>query len=139
MAVAGVQLPKADLGLLSDLEGWRATIPALIAATPAVDFASTLVTFEGDRYPTALFGTSESDTWQIVGRYGPPDAVELQAALDLFRHAAQQPDPRLLLRTHYGLADGLDEAVPVVVQGYRPNPGRGRYVDLTFTAVRVEF
>jgi hypothetical protein len=133
-----VALVKADLALFSDLTQ-RVQIPRLTASSTVRKYAGTTAQFAGDTFPTPFRGTTRAKTWQFTARYMAADQSLMLALINLVEVAANAPDSRLLLRTNYGQASGLDEATAVVVLEVDPAPQMGLYADLGFTCEACQF
>ena len=137
--MAQVQLGQADIALLSNPGATRVLIPHLVSAPRRRSRVGTTVLFAGDDYPTPFRGTGRAMTLDLTARFGPTEhetMLDLVELLDVV--AAEAPDSRLLLRTHYALAAGLDLAVAVVVFDVVDTPlGAGAF-DVSFTATVVE-
>lgn len=135
-----VDLGRADLALFSDPVATRVVIPALTAIPARRSRAGTLVQFEGDKFPTGFRGTARSWTFDLTCRFTADQHAELLALLTLIDETApDSPDSRLLLRTHLGLAPGLNSTVAVQVFDVAPTPaadGPGVF-DVQFTATVV--
>lgn len=132
-------LAKADLALFSDLAGSRVQIPHLTASAPTRAYAGTAVKFAGDAYPTPFRGEGRAKSWQLTARYLASEQASATELLDLIELAADSPDSRLFLRTHYGQVAGMNDALAVVVFGVDPQPQMGQYVDIGFTASAVAY
>lgn len=137
--MTAVLLGKADLALFTDPVNHRVIIPHLTAATPDRTYAGTTVLFEGDLYGTPFRGPGRAKSWPLTARYKANEQDQLVALIALLDLAADSADSRLLLRTHYGQVDGLDEATAVVVFGVQPQPQMGLFFDVQFTAQAVAF
>lgn len=137
--MTSVVLGNAELALISDLANQRVTIPHLTAITPGPTYAGTTVLFAGDVYDTPFRGLSKSKQWPLTARYRKDEHAQMVALLDLIDLAASSPDSRLLLRTHYGLVAGIDEALAVVIFAVQPVPQMGQYFDVSFTAKAVNW
>jgi hypothetical protein len=136
--VTAVVLAKADLALFADLTQ-RVQIPRLTASAPARKYAGATVQFAGDQYPTPFRGTTRAKSWAFTARYMAADQALMLSLISLIETAADAPDSRLLLRTHYGQAVGLDEATAVIVLEVDPAPQMGLYADLSFTCEACQF
>lgn len=137
--MAGVVLRNPDLALLSDPVARRVVVPHVTAAPWEQQWTGALVTFEGDSLPTAFRGTSGTRSWQLTCTYAAAEQGQVTDLLALLRDAADDPDGRLLLRTHIGAAGGLDDTTAVVVQGVTVTPLAGRVTTVTFTAHAVQW
>lgn len=137
--MTAVVLAKADLALISDLANQRVTIPHLTAAVPQRGYAGTVVRFAGDTFGTPFRGEGRTKSWALTARFARTEQATLLALIKLLDLAAGSADSRLLLRTHYGQAAGLDEATAVVVFDVQPQPQIGLFVDVTFTATAVDW
>lgn len=140
--MAAVQLGNAHIGLFGDT-AVQVVIPHLMAMPSTAGRNKAFILFDGDDYPTAFRGQGRSGTFSLSCRYGPDEAADLLALVDLIDVTApSMPDARLLLRTHIGLAAGLDVAVAVEVEGdltRTPVPeGAPGTVDVSFTVRIVE-
>lgn len=138
--MASVQLGRADLGLLSDLAGTRLVIPSLMSMAPSRSRDRTLVRFFGDEFPTGFHGEGRAHVYPLTCRYPRRDhagVLALRYLLDEIAPAA--PDSRLLLRTHAGLAPGLDVAVAVQVEGAVVETWSASHVDVAFTVQVVQW
>lgn len=112
--MASVALGRADLALFSEPGTTRVVIPTLYAMAQRRGRARAFVQFEGDDYPTAFHGTSRTRAFDLTCRFASDEHAEMLALLDLVDETAPgSPDPRLLLRTHIGLAAGLNPSVAV--------------------------
>jgi hypothetical protein len=136
--MSAVSLGKADLALFSDLTQ-RVTVPHLLASPQSRGYAGTTVQFAGDTLPTPFRGTTRRKSWAMTARYLRTEQAGLLALIQLVETAADAPDSRLLLRTHYGQAAGLDESVAVVIFNLEPAAQMGLYADLSFTAEAVQY
>lgn len=136
--MTAVVLPHADLALFTDLTQ-RVQFPHLTAAANQRGYAGSTVQFSGDTYPTAFSGVTRTKSWQMQARYKVNEQDQLLALLTLLDAAHDAPDRRLLLRTHYGQAVGLDDATAVVVFAVEQTPQMGLYVDVSFTCEAVQF
>lgn len=116
--MARLDLGRADVALLVDPDGTRVVIPYLAALSAPFGQEKAFVRFAGDRYPTAFHGEGRSASFALTCNFPRKDHAALDAFLTLLRDVAPAaPDSRLLLRTHVGLAPGLNEAVAVEVDG----------------------
>lgn len=135
-----VVLGRADLALLSDLAGSRVVIPRLTAMPVTRGRERMFVRFVGDEYPTAFRGEGRQSSYALTCRYARKRHAEL-LALRTFLHTTVPAamDPRMLLRTHYALVAGLDEAVAVEVDGPVTETISAAMVDVTFTVQVVQY
>ncbi len=109
---------RADLALLRDPNGTRVVIPSLFAMATPWRQEKVFVRFDGDTFPTAFHGEGQETTFPLGCLYPRARHADLAALLHLLQVLAPaSPDPRLLLRTHAGLAPGLNPAVAVEVDG----------------------
>lgn len=136
--MASVLLPKADLALFSDLTK-RTVIPFLMSSAPERSYAGVGVRFAGDAFATPFRGEGRTKSWNLTCRYIKTDQARLLELLDLIELAANSPDSRLFLRTHYGQVPGLNEAIAVQILNIQPVPQVGLYYDVSFTAQAVNF
>ncbi len=130
---------RAILSLFAD-PSIQVSIPHLMAMPSTASRAKSFVRFAGDAYPTAFHGEGREGTFSLSCRYGPDEAADLLALIVLLDETApNHPDTRLLLRTHIGLAPGLDVSVAVDVEGAvnrTPLPEGVGVVDVSFV-VRI--
>lgn len=136
--MASVVLGAADLALFSNLSN-RVKIPVLMSSQPSVKYEATTVRFVGDTSPTPFRGEGTDRTWNLTARYGVDSQADMVKLLDLIELANNSADQRLFLRTHIAQVAGLDTATAVVVHNVDPLPQFGRYYDVSFTAVAVQF
>lgn len=136
--MASVVLGRAVLALFAD-PATAVVIPSLMAAPYALGRDRTSVRFAGDEYPTGFRGEGRQFTFTLTCRYSRKQHAELLALQQLIDvQAAALPDPRLLLRTHFGLAAGLDVAVAVELTGpLQVTPGAA-VTDVTFPVEVVQ-
>lgn len=137
--VASVQLGKAELSLLSDPVGTRVVIGSLMSMPISRGRDRTAVRFLGDQFPTGFHGEGRDHTYALSCRYARAkhdDLLALVNLLDVLAPAAV--DKRLLLRTHWSLAAGLDVAVAVEMAGPLSLTPDAAAVDVTFTVQVVQ-
>lgn len=136
--MASVVLGQADIALFADPGPTRVVIPYLTSMPRTRGRDKVFVRYLGDDYPTATRGKGRSGTFALSCRFGVHEHTDLLALLTLLDETAPSaPDSRLLLRTHIGLAAGLDAAVGVEVEGdITETPLGAGAVDVTFT-VRI--
>lgn len=116
--MARLDLGRADIALLANPSGTRVVIPSLAALSAPFSQEKAFVRFAGDRYPTAFYGEGRSASFALTCNFPRKLHTELDAFLTLLRDTAPAAaDSRLLLRTHVGLAPGLNDAVAVEVDG----------------------
>lgn len=133
--MASVELGRADLALFSDPGSSRVVIPTLLAMSQRRSRARAFVTFEGDEYPTTFHGTSRSRTFDLTCRYSSTQHDQMLALINLVDEVSPAAgDTRLLLRTHIGLASGLNPSVAVeVTSDITEAPIGAGNIDLTFS------
>lgn len=136
--MASVVLGRAVLALFAD-PATAVVIPSLMAAPYTLGRDRTSVRFAGDEYPTGFRGEGRSRTYTLTCRYPRARYDELLALLHLVDVLAPaSPDPRMFLRTHFGLAVGLDVAVAVEPTGpLQVTPGAA-VTDVTFPVEVVQ-
>lgn len=116
--MASVSLGRADLALLADPGSTKIVIPYLIAMSVPWSQDKTFVRFVGDTHSVAFRGEGQDLTFVLSCMFARKNHDELASFLRLLQVVAPAaPDSRLLLRTHVGLAAGLNDAVAVEVDG----------------------
>lgn len=137
--MASVQLSRAELSLLSDPAGTRVVIPSLVSMPISRGRDRVAVRFLGDAHPTGFHGEGRDHTYALSCRYARAQHAELLALIELLDEIAPAAtDPRLLLRTHWSLAAGLDVAVAVELTGSLSVTPDAPAVDVSFTVQVVE-
>lgn len=139
--MASVDLGRADLALFSDPGSTRVIIPTLLAMSQRRSRAKAFVTFEGDEYPTAFHGTARSRAFDLTCRFSSEEHATMLALIDLVDEVSPSAgDTRLLLRTHIGLAPGLNPSVAVeLTSEVTEAPLGAGNVDVSFSVQVVQF
>ena len=137
--VASTDLGKAELALWSDPVGTRIVIPHLVAMPITRLRDRVAVRFLGDQFPTGFHSEGRDHNYALSSIYGRDEHAELLDLTDLLDEIAPAAvDRRLLLRTHWSLAPGLDVAVAVEVTGPLTVTPDSPAVAVTFTVQVVQ-
>lgn len=137
--MASVQLGRAELSLWSDPGASRVVIPSLMSMPISRGRDRTAVRFLGDDFPTGFHSEGRDHTYALSCRYPRAMHAELLALVDLLDEVAPAAvDKRLLLRTHWSLAAGLDVAVAVELTGPLSVTPDAPAVEVSFTVQVVE-
>lgn len=116
--MVALDLGRADVALLADPDGTRVVIPNLVSLSTPWRDDKTFVRFAGDLHDTAWRGEGRTEWFPLSAQFARAKHDRCEALLDLLKHIAPAaPDSRLLLRTHAGLAPGLNAAAAVEVDG----------------------
>lgn len=138
--MAVVDLGRAFIGLLSGQAGSQVQIPRLQSQSISSSQDRAFVRFAGDKFPTAFQGEGREMTFALTCLYPRDEHAELAELLLLLEHIApDSPDPRLILRTHAGLASGLNHSLAVVIDGPIAQSWAYEAVTVTFTARVVQY
>lgn len=112
--MASIVLSRADLALFSSPGTTRVVIPTLTSMSQRRSRAKAFVTFEGDEFPTVFHGTTRSREFDWTCFYSYEEHAEMLSLINLVDEIAPAAsDTRLLLRSHIGLAAGLNPSVAV--------------------------
>lgn len=138
--MASVKLGRAELSLLADRTGTSVvSIPHLVAAPYSIDRDRAFVRFAGDTYPTGFHGEGRALSFALSCLYPRALQSELRALQVLLDEVAPaSPDQRLLLRTHFALAVGLNVSVAVELDGPLQITPSASTSDAAFTVRVVE-
>lgn len=137
--MAKVDLGRAELALFSNPASTLVVIPSLSALTVTDGRDRVALRYLGDTFPTGHHGEGRDHRYALTCRYPRKNhdgLLALQRLLDEVAPAAA--DKRLLLRTHVGLAVGLDVAVAVEVDGLVTRAWAAAVVDVSFTVQVVQ-
>lgn len=137
--MALVVLTTTDFALLVDPVNTRVRVPHLTAAPLSERWNGTAVAFAGDTLPTGFVGEGGTATRSLTCLYGGTEQNDLAALIRLFRTAREQPDPRLLFRTHIGQVGDLDPVMAVLCLGYDLTPQAGQIQTLTVQVQAVQW
>lgn len=134
-----IDLGRADMALLSNLSGARVVIPRLQVFTPKRVREIVLVRFEGSSKRDAFRGEGIADTFPMTARYMDGEHDLLADLVNLFDQADDDPDGRILLRTHLSGAGPLNALEAIVVTDASQAWTGAGVVDFSWTAEAVAY
>lgn len=134
--MAEIVLQRADMALISDLTR-RVRIPTLIVMTPKRVKERAFVRFMGDTKRTGFRGEGEALTMSCTAHYAPGQHQDLADLQALFQAADDDPDGRILLRSHLATAGDLNLLEAVLITDTQETWAGAGFVDFPFTAEAV--
>jgi hypothetical protein len=134
-----VELERADFALVSDLEGTRVVVERLQVLISAKQYRRVTVQFEGDDAETGFRGQGRRGTFQMTARFLTGEHQALADLVDLFDLVDDDPDGRILFRTHLGEVDGLNDVEAILVSDVSKQPVGDGTIDVSFNATAVRF
>lgn len=136
--MAGVELPRPDIGLYDDFAATRVEIPHLVGQNRKRQADKTTVLFDGLTGETAFRGEGRVRSYPLRSRYVYSEHDEMRALVDLLEAAEAADDGRLLFRTNARLVSGLDLVEVVVAFDVDEEHLGGQAWDVVFTVSTVE-
>jgi len=138
--VSTVVLVRADIALWSDPASSRVQLDRLQVLSPADAFETVFQRFEGYDDDSGFRGEGQNRVYQMTARFVSGEHDAAAALVALFRTAHRDdPDGRLLLRTHAGEVAGLNDIEAVLVSGFTRAPALAGVVDVSWTAQTVVY